>query len=266
MALTAYCKKCGREMQPGGVCPVCGGKLSPAHAFWRVTQRPVRSWISWNTPMRLILPCAGMILLALLLAEVFQGGPDALGAFLAGPVPRALLWLLAGVTLTVGLVLLLQGRHTCEVSADKSGVTVRVLLSNPGVLRLLAHFRSPRLMEDRSLRMEYGLLLEERRMAWKDVRRVQLWPEKGLVLLYAPRWWLRLAVPCDADGWQEMTGLLSEKLGRSRRVRMPDTLRAAEKPAKASPGRRARAADGVSLDDIRAMNAELEQAESRQAK
>ena len=270
MALTAYCKKCMREVQPGAVCPVCGGKLSAPHAFWRVSRRPLCSWISWNAPMRLILPCLGVLLAALAAAEVIQGGFGALSAFLSGPVPRVLCWLLAGIVLAVGLVLLLQGRHTCEISADKSGVTQRVLLADPGAIRLLAHFRSPRLLGVPALRMEYGLLLEERHLAWKDIRRVQLWPEQGLVLLYAPRWWMRMAVPCDGEGWQEITALIAEKLGRSKHTSLPGALRPAVKTAparrSASSARTARGSGDPSLEEIRAMNAELERAESDQTR
>ncbi|MBQ6175124.1 MAG: hypothetical protein IJK28_10920 [Clostridia bacterium] len=275
MALSAYCKKCGRETVPGGVCPVCGGKLGPAHAFWRVNQVPVRSWVSWNAPMRLILPCAGIIFLALLLAEAASGGADAMNAFLSGGIPTVLLCILIGIMTVTGLILFLQGRHTCEISADKSGITMRVLLSNPDALRLLAHFRSPKLMEDSRLRMEYGLLLEERRMSWKDVSRVQLWPEQGTVLLYAPRWWLRMAVPCDSEGWQEMSALITEKLGKDRHAHIPAALRPKEKAGQrkkpaASSRRTGGTGSGTGLDDgqllaeIRAMNAEIEREESRQ--
>ena len=60
MALTAYCKKCAREVEPGEVCPYCGSKLgkNAAHAAWCVERTPVKDWMCWNALMRILLPAA----------------------------------------------------------------------------------------------------------------------------------------------------------------------------------------------------------------
>ena len=65
MALTAYCKKCAREVEPGEVCPYCGSKLgkNAAHAAWCVERTPVKDWMCWNALMRILLPAALVILL-----------------------------------------------------------------------------------------------------------------------------------------------------------------------------------------------------------
>ena len=72
MALTAYCKKCAREVDAGEVCPYCGTKLgkNAAHAAWCVERTPVKDWMSWNALMRILLPAALVILLLVLLAEL----------------------------------------------------------------------------------------------------------------------------------------------------------------------------------------------------
>ena len=64
MALTAYCKKCAREVEPGERCPYCGSRLgkNAAHAAWCVERTPVRDWMSWNALMRILLPAALFIL------------------------------------------------------------------------------------------------------------------------------------------------------------------------------------------------------------
>ncbi len=224
MAQSAYCRKCGREVAPGAVCPICGGKLGGPHTLWRVSRRPLLSWLAWNTPLRLILPVLAVIGLILFGAELFSG-PGGFMRFLRGQKPALLGWMLLGVLAAPFVILLLQCRETLEITADKSGVTMRVLIPNPTALCVLAHFRSPRRVRDESLRMEYGLLADERRVAWKDIRRVQLWPEKGMFLLYGPRWWLRMAVPCDETGWQEMSALVTEKLGRKKGAVVPPSLR-----------------------------------------
>ena len=85
MALTAYCKKCGREVEPGEICPYCGTRLgkNAAHAAWCVERRPVADWMYWNSVMRLLLPSALLILLLVLLAEILGGGIGALERMIA---------------------------------------------------------------------------------------------------------------------------------------------------------------------------------------
>ena len=65
MALTAYCKKCAREVEPGAVCPYCGTKLgkTAAHAAWCLERTPVKDWMSWNAVMRVLLPAGLAVLL-----------------------------------------------------------------------------------------------------------------------------------------------------------------------------------------------------------
>lgn len=261
MAVTAFCRKCGKEIRPGATCPTCGSKLSAPHTLWRISRRPVLSWTCWNAPLRLALPALFLVGLALLGAEL-TAGPGGLQRFLDGSMPALLGWMLAGLLFAVGLTLFLQGKETLEIAADKTGVTMRVLLPKPSALQLLAHFRSPRLLRDESQRMEYGLQADERRVAWKDVRRVQLWPEKGMFLLYGPRWWLRMAVPCDEEGWREMSALVTEKLGHKKGASVPASMRAVPK-AKPS-GKRSKPPapvhDGYQEDfmaDIARMNAEM---------
>lgn len=256
MAQSAYCKKCGREVLPGGSCPICGGKLSGLHTLWRVSRRPVFSWIAWNTPLRLALPVLLVVFLALAGAEM-AAGPGGLGRFIEGPMPAMLGWILLGLLAALLVILALQGKETLEITADKSGVTMRTLLPKPTALRLLAHFRSPKLMNDGNLRMEYGLLVDERRVAWKDIRRVQLWPEKAMFLLYGPKWWLRMAVPCDEAGWREMSALTTEKLGRKKGAKVPASLR----PTPTGKNEKKRESvqirmDGDFLADIARMNAD----------
>ena len=262
MAITAFCRKCGKEMRPGAVCPVCGGKLSASHTLWRISRWPALSWTCWNSPLRLALPALLLVGLVLLGAEL-TAGPGGLQRFLDGSMPSLLAWMLAGLVLAVGIALLLQGQETLEIAADKSGVTLRVLLPRPTTLRLLAHFRSPRLLRDESLRMEYGLQVDERRVAWKDVRRVQLWPEKGMFLLYGPRWWLRMAVPCDEKGWREMSALVTEKLGHKKGARVPASLRSSSGGTRS--GKKAKSPAPVHggyqedfMADIARMNAEMD--------
>ena len=54
--------------------------------------------------------------------------------------------------------------------------------------------------------------------------RVQLWPEKCMILYYAPASWLRIAVECTPFTWEDVMGLTREKLGKKRKIRLPQSL------------------------------------------
>ena len=271
MAQSAYCKTCRREVLPGSLCPFCGGKLSGPHLIWRASRLPVADWSCWNAPLRLALPTLMLGAAALAAAEGGFGGWAAVRRLLQGETPRVLGLITAALLAAVFLLLLLQGRETLEITADKTGLCVRRLLARPSAVRLLARLRSPRLMERQEARLEYGLLVGEERLAWRDVRRVALWPEKGQALFYAPGWWLRLALPVTGEAWEELAPLMREKLGRRKDVALPPALRQPKTSAKAARAPRpdrppalpetAPEEDDALLREIAAMNAELEAAE-----
>ena len=93
------------------------------------------------------------------------------------------------------------------------------------------------------------LLISQKEIAWKDITRVQLWPEKTLLLLYAPTWWLRLAVPCTPFTWEDALGMISDKLGRKKAVQLPQELVAPPKPKTVK-------ARQLSMEDIPVMREE----------
>ena len=68
------------------------------------------------------------------------------------------------------------------------------------------------------------LKLSERQIAWKEISRVQLWPEKCIILFYAPAWWLRIPVVCTPFTWEDVMEYIREKLGRKKNVRLPESL------------------------------------------
>ena len=93
MALTAYCKKCGKEVDAGERCPYCGTSLgkTSAHAAWCVERTPVRDWLCWNAVMRLLLPAALAVLVLVLLLEGLSGGISAVEKLLTSGFPTVLL-------------------------------------------------------------------------------------------------------------------------------------------------------------------------------
>ena len=222
MALTAYCKKCGREVEPGEICSRCGTRLgkNAAHAAWCVERRPAADWMYWNSVMRVLLPTAALILVLVLLAEGLGGGAGAVERMMASGFPLVLLLLLIGAAAAVFAVLLAQGKELSDFVVDSRGIHETRYLPNPTRLKLIARLRFPVQTEG----TEQIVKLSERDLPWKNVARVQLWPEKCMILFYAPGWWLRIPVLCTPFTWDDTLGMVREKLGKKKAVHLPPSL------------------------------------------
>ena len=236
MAWTAYCRKCGKDVPPGDVCPFCGGKLTKAslRIAWCVRRRPAADWLCWNAAARILLPVWALSLLLILLPEAILRGGAGVSALLTGGLLSTMGTLLAVAAVLTLIILLAQGEDILDCVADSRGVHVRLYLPEPTALKLLARFRTPAL---RSRADASGtvpvVLIAEKDLAWKDVARVQLWPEKLIILFYAPRWWQRAALPCTPFTWTDCQELIREKLGKKKKVILPPSLRAAKEKSAA---------------------------------
>ena len=228
MALTAYCKKCNREVEPGEICPICGTKLakSATHAAWVLERRPVRDWMSWNAILRWLLPAGLAVLLLALILEGLSGGVAAVERLFLGDFPRILLMLFGILLLLVFLALLLQGKELMDYVVDSRGVHVTRYLPNPTPLKLLFRLKSPALLNQADQGSGPPILrLDSQELSWRNVARVQLWPEKCYILFYAPRWWQRAAVRCTPWSWEDALFYVRDKLGKKKAVDLPEHLR-----------------------------------------
>ena len=248
MPLTSYCKKCGQDVPVSSFCPNCHSKLAPStvRLAWCVEHHPVRDWMCWNSVMRLLLPVLGATILLLLLLEGLMSGLAGVMSLLGGGLIVTLLYITCLLLSAMLGVFILQGEDLLDCVIDARGIHVQVYLSHPTALRLLLRGRSPRLlaqMGDDAL-----LLLSSREIAWKDIQRVQLWPEKTMVLFYAPRWWMRVALPCSPFVWQDALDFIRDKIGKKKAVILPEECRQST-PGKAAPARGSKARQ-LSFDDV----------------
>lgn len=228
MALTAFCKKCNREVEPGDICPRCGTKLpkSAVHAAWVVERVPVRDWMCWNAVLRWLFPAGLAVLILALALEGLSGGPEAVERLFRSDFLLTLAGMIGLLLLLVFLALLLQGKELMDYVVDSRGVHVTRYLPRPTALRLILRFKSPRMMSQISPEEASPILrLEERSLPWREVSRVQLWPEKCYLLFYAPAWWLRIPVRCTPFSWEDALFYVREKLGKKKSVELPAHLR-----------------------------------------
>lgn len=202
-------------------CPDCGAKLpaSTVRLAWCVDHTPVKDWMCWNSVMRIVLPVLGTTLAMTVVLEGLLGGLNGALMLLSGGLLPALLGLLGGLLAILLLVFILQGDDLLDCVVDATGVHVQQYLPSPTPLKLLLRLKSPRLME--SMGDENMVLIASREISWKEIRRVQLWPEKTMLLLYAPKWWLRLSVPCTPFTWEDALGFIRDKIGKKKDVVLP---------------------------------------------
>lgn len=239
MPLTSYCKKCARDMPVGERCPDCGGKLpaSSVRLAWCVEHTPVRDWMCWNAVMRIVLPVIGVMLAMVFLLELLLGGADGVTQLLTGGLFPTLAGLGLGALALLLLVFILQGDDLADCVIDSTGLHVQQYLTQPTALKLALRGKSPHMLDQVD---ESGLLLvASRGIAWKEIRRVQLWPEKGVIILYAPAWWQRLSLQCTRETWLDALGFIRDKIGKRKDVILPpECVQAAPaKPKKAAAPR-----------------------------
>ncbi|QTE69606.1 zinc ribbon domain-containing protein [Clostridiales bacterium] len=251
MALTAYCKKCGREVEPGEICPRCGTRLgkNAAHAAWCVERTPVKDWMYWNSVMRVLLPAALVILVLVLVLEAVSGGIAAVERMMTSGFPLTLLILLAAALLAVFAVLLLQGKELSDFVVDSRGIHETRYLPDPTPLKLLMRMKSPAAAKQAEGGDTRVLMLSRRDLAWKDVARVQLWPEKCMILFYAPAWWLRIPTICTPFSWDDTIGFAQEKLGKKKKVKLPPSM-AQDAPAARRSAVREPAVEQIRMDEM----------------
>lgn len=222
--MVCYCKKCKQDVPVGEVCPLCGGALGPGslRVHWQTVRRPFTDWISWNRPLRLILPAFALLFALIVGLERIFSGRDAAFALLLGPLLPTMGMLLVLVLFVLAAVLALQGKQMLTCTMDRTGIHLLRTLINPTPLQQLMNgcfFRQERPDEN-------GLIsLPPRELKWRDIARVQLWPEKGLILFYAPHWWMRVALPCLPATWGDALAFLRDKVGKKKNLLLPPALR-----------------------------------------
>lgn len=236
MPLTSYCKKCGQDVPVSSFCPYCRSKLAPntVRLAWCVDHHPVRDWMCWNAVMRLLLPVMAATILLVILLEAVMGGLDGVAMLLGGGLLVSLTGIMGMVLTVMLLVFILQGDDLLDCVVDARGIHVQKYLPEPTALKLVLRGKSPRMLD--AMGDENLLLVSSTEIAWKDITRVQLWPEKNMILFYAPKWWMRLALPCTPFTWEDALDCIREKIGKKKAVTLPEICRqAAPAKAKAAP-------------------------------
>ena len=237
--LTSYCKKCGQDVPVSDFCPNCRSKLaaSTVRLAWCVEHHPVRDWMCWNAVMRLLLPVLGATLALIILAEAAIGGLEGLAVMLSGGLIVTLLGILGMILAVMLLVFILQGDDLLDCVIDAQGIHVQVFLPNPTRIKLLLRGKSPSLADHSG----EVILISCQEIPWKDIQRVQLWPEKNMILFYAPKWWMRVSLPCTPFTWEDALAFIREKIGKKKAVILPPVCRQAA-PPKAKSARKKAAA------------------------
>ena len=104
------------------------------------------------------------------------------------------------------------------------------------VLKLIVRLKSPAELKAAEQNGPVSVLkVGEKDLPWKNVARVQLWPEKCMILYYAPAWWMRIALACTPGSWYDVMAMTKEKLGRKKKIRLPSSLTVSQEPRPRRP-------------------------------
>ena len=193
--------------------------------------------------MRLLLPVLAATLLLVMALEAVMGGLDGLAMLLSGGLLVSLTGIMGMVLTLLLLVFILQGDDLLDCVVDSRGVHVQRYLPHPTAMKLLLRGKSPRMLA--TLNGDNLLLISSVEIAWKDIARVQLWPEKNMILFYAPKWWMRVSLPCTPFTWEDALAFIREKIGKKKAVTLPEVCRQSA-PAKGKPT----APRQLSFDDV----------------
>ncbi|MBQ8150938.1 MAG: hypothetical protein IJ041_10525 [Clostridia bacterium] len=224
MPLVQYCKKCKTEVPLGESCVHCGGKLTKSNEMisFGVARTPVREWFCWNEWLRIILLLLGGMMLLVLLIETAAGGFGAARELLLGGLLGTMLILLAAALLLCYVLLRLQGGERIHYVLDKQGVHAWHYLNEADPVRLYARLLSPdsvaRLAQD-----DHALpgltLIRSQFIPWNEIRRVRIWRENAVLLLYRPNWWLTMFVNCPINEMEAVEKMLRLKLKPRKEVK-----------------------------------------------
>ena len=194
LAKTLYCKKCNMDVPEGEACPVCG-KTPPASSMrvaWMYARQRALDWMSWNAVMRIAVPVLAAATALGLVLELLLGG----GAGVRQLLNSGFLWVMGMLLLFVAavtlLVFALGGTDELYCVVDIRGFHVRTALPGANRVKLWMHGKSAALMDTADTNGR--VIISEKGLAWKDIARVQLWTDKRLMLLYSPRWLMKLSV------------------------------------------------------------------------
>lgn len=224
MPVTAYCKKCGQDVPVSETCPLCGRSLpkSARRVAWCLATRPSADWMCWNSAARVIIPAAAAVLVIVLLVEAIAGGMAAVEKLLTGGLITTVMMLLALIAFLLMIILRLQGDSVIDCILDSKGAHVQEYVPNPTPLKMMLRLRAPSLLDQTDWDCDAPMVLvSQREIAWRDITRVQLWPEKQLILLYAPHWWMRIAIYATPQTWNDALCFIHEKIGKKKSVSIP---------------------------------------------
>ena len=193
------------DVPEGEACPVCG-KTPPASSMrvaWMYARQRALDWMSWNAVMRIAVPVLAAATALGLVLELLLGG----GAGVRQLLNSGFLWVMGMLLLFVAavtlLVFALGGADELYCAVDSRGFHVRTALPGANRVKLWMHGKSAALMDTADTNGR--VILSEKDLAWKDIARVQLWTDKRLMLLYSPRWWMKLSVPILLAKWKCIT-------------------------------------------------------------
>lgn len=225
MPLAAYCKKCKSEVPVGDTCSQCGGKLTKAAVRFSFRYHHVRwkDWNCWNSLLRIAGPVWLLVCAVVAIIEIMARGWSALGALIVSQTAAALVGVGLAVIVAAGIWMVFAGSEMQYFFLDAKGVNLSTYLEQPKKYQLWMRGLPGHQLAEGEAADPYGVYLGDRQLPWTDVKRVQIWHDKNRILLYAPSWWMQMAVNCPADEFDEAVAYVIAKMGKRKDVKIQHT-------------------------------------------
>ncbi len=225
MPITNYCKRCKAEMPAGELCPRCGAKLTRAgeRLTFEVMRTPATDWFCWNAMLRVVVPVIGLVLLATVAIEAATEGARGVAAVFVQGFFGTILLALGTLLLLTFALLALQGPERVRYQLDAKGAHAAIYVRAGRPLALYARMTTPEtaqaLQAEAPEHLPEGwLYLRSTHVAWPALRRVGVWPETRTLLLYAPSFWLALAIRCDVATFAEAEVYIRRRVPKKKKA------------------------------------------------
>lgn len=203
----------------------CGAKLTRGgeRLAFSQTRMPATDWFCWNAMLRVVVPVIALVLIAIMAIQAAAEGVQGMLVVFTQGFFGVLLAALGALLLLTLALLVLQGKEMVCYQLDAKGAHAATYVRSGRPLALYARLTTPEAVQALQVEApqpapEGWLYLRSTHVAWASVRRAGTWPETRTLLLYAPAFWLAIAIRCDEGVYAEAEAYMRKKAPKKKKT------------------------------------------------
>jgi len=168
----------------------------------------------WNSILRFGIPVWLAVCAVVIGFEAATSGWLGASRLLRSPTGTALIGTFAAAFVLTGIWLLACGSEDHYYFLDSKGIHLTIYVSDATPINRLARL----IRHNNHVGDSAGLYAGQKQLSWNEIKRVQVWRDKNRILIYAPAWWMQLAIMCPSDQFEEALTYIKAKLNRRKDV------------------------------------------------